>query len=444
MEDLVCLLVEELYGEHPKTLVNQLQQRNGQTLKQLQTSCNLTYGDVRNAVVMLIQQNIIYSDDSDPPKYTLSTSEVLARNRFARYVQHIGLRFGLPEVAEELLENGSMTIEQIEEKLLGSFRRAEVDGLKQKLSQMVECEYLVPLDAKPELEQPRTPAKRGRTAKTPKARKLLKTNDEEAEPTTTAALPVRVSTAGTYYRLNFSLLNKEFYSSIISTLVSYKLNVQCAVIAETLYKDYTPKGMHIEELLTKLPENPKLNKSSVKSFLERMQEDSGEFVIAKASDVYALNLAKIRTLLKQKTVHKIVRNRFGDYYERVFRVLSTKGLLDDRSVATLTLLPNKEARVCLNELVEAGFVYVQEVHNEVFYGVKLDEVTQLLADSISTSIINLRLRLKSEMDEAFDLTRRSSLNNEELLKLEQYKQTEAKVESALSELDKMSLILAEN
>jgi transcription initiation factor IIE alpha subunit len=444
MEDLVCLIVEELYGEHPKAIVQTLLQRNGQTLKQIQTSTALAFAEVRNAVVLLIQQNVVHNDEADPPKYTLVTSEVLARNRFAKYVQHIGLRFGLPEVAEEFLENGSMTLEQIEEKLSNSFRRTEVQDLKVKLAQMVDTEYLVHLDSKPELEQPRVPAKRGRTAKPSRAKKFLKTNEEAAEPTTSAALPKRVSSAGTYYRLNFSLLNKEFYSSLLSSLVGYKLNVQCAVIAETLYKDYSAKGMHIDELVSKLPATPKMTKATVKSFLERMQEDSGEFVIAKSSEVYALNLARLRTLLKQKTVHKIVRNRFGDYYERVFRVLCSKGLLDDRSVAVMTLLPAKEARVCLNGLVEAGFVYVQELHGEVFFGVMLEDVTQLLADSISTSVINLRLRLKSEMEEALDLMRRSSLNNEERLKLEQYKQTEAKVESALAELDRMSLILAEN
>lgn len=444
MEDLVCLLVEELYGEHPKALVYQLLQRNSQTLKQLQHSTSLAFQDIRNAIVMLIQQNLVHSDDSEPHKYTLATSEVLARNRFAKYVQHFGSLFGLPEVAEELLENGSLTLEQIEEKLQGSFRRSEVDSLKQKLADMVETEYLVPLDSRPVVEPPKAPVKRTRPAKSARARKFLKTNEEEAVPVRQPLQSANVSAAGTYYRLNFALLNKEFYSNIISTLVGFKLNAQCAAIAEALYKDYTPKGMSLEDLLTKLPQSPKMNKASVKNFLDRMQEDSGEFVVAKATDVYALNLARIRTMLKQKTVHKIVRSRFGDYYERVFRVLCTKGLLDDRSVAVLTLLPGKEARVCLNELVEAGFVYVQEVQSEVFYGVKLDDVTQLLTDSISTSIINLRLRLKSEMDQAFDLTRRSSLNNEELAKLDQYKQTEAKVESALAELDRMSLILAEN
>lgn len=444
MEDLVCLIIEELYGDHSKIVAQHLLQRNSQTLKQLLTNCSLTEAEARSAVVVLIQQNIVHCDNSDPPKYTLTPQEVLARVRFAKYIQHFDLRFGLPEVAEELLENGSMTLDQIEEKLLGSFRRAEASSLKTKLTQMVECSYLIPLDSKPELEQPRAPAKRRRSAKTAKPKKFMKSNACVAEPTTSSALPERASTSGTYYRLNFSHLNKEFYSAVLSSLVSHYLNVQCALIAETLYKDYNPKGMHIDELLSKLPENFKLAKASVKIYLDRMHDSSNEFVIAKATDVYALNLLKIRALLRQKTVYKIVRNRFGDYYERIFRILVSKGQLDERGVAVLALLPANEAKNYLNELVESGFVYLQEVHNETSYGVRLDEVAQLITDSISSSIVNLKIRLKGEMDEAFELARQSSLTNEEQAKLEQYKQTESKVENALNELDRMSLILAEN
>ena len=56
------------------------------------------------------------------------------------------------------------------------------------------------------------------------------------------------------------------------------------------------------------------------------------------------------------TLEKIVEGRFGSLHARVFRVLCTKGALDDKSISDMTLLPIKETRVSVNEMFAGGIV----------------------------------------------------------------------------------------
>jgi hypothetical protein len=60
MEDLVCLIVEELYGEHPKAIVQNLLQRTDS-----QARPAVLWPLLKLAVVLLIQQFIVHNDETD-------------------------------------------------------------------------------------------------------------------------------------------------------------------------------------------------------------------------------------------------------------------------------------------------------------------------------------------------------------------------------------------
>ena len=106
-------------------------------------------------------------------------------------------------------------------------------------------------------------------------------------------------------------------------------------------------------------------------------------------------------------MERIVQGKFGDYASRVFRILTNKGLLDDKTISDLTLLPLQETNICINELFVAGFVYSKSVGtSQMFYGVKIEEVKDDILKQSYRSLHNLKIKLASEMDEVWGLFQR--------------------------------------
>ena len=75
------------------------------------------------------------------------------------------------------------------------------------------------------------------------------------------------------------------------------------------------------------------------------------------------------------------------------------------------------------------------------YGVKAEEVKEDILKQCYRSIYNLKIKLSSEMDEVWSLVQRIGfLSSEEKLMLERYKHIEARIESAILELDRTIMI----
>lgn len=67
-----------------------------------------------------------------------------------------------------------------------------------------------------------------------------------------------------------------------------------------------------------------------------------------------------QTLITE-TIAQIISNRYGPLSGRLTRILSTRGKLDEKTLCSLSLIPQKELRIRLSALQKAGLLELQEV-----------------------------------------------------------------------------------
>lgn len=64
-------------------------------------------------------------------------------------------------------------------------------------------------------------------------------------------------------------------------------------------------------------------------------------------------------MLCQATLESVVRERFGSKPLRLFRLLLTKRLLEQKQLTDMALIPNKESKEMLYSLLAENFVSLQ-------------------------------------------------------------------------------------
>lgn len=76
---------------------------------------------------------------------------------------------------------------------------------------------------------------------------------------------------------------------------------------------------------------------------------------------WRVNFPALVRWLQRNEVESVINTRFGSVSTRIVRMLSAKGRLDEKQVATFSFLRQKDIRSILTEMHEAGFVEAQEV-----------------------------------------------------------------------------------
>ena len=440
MEDLISILVEELYGADPSKVARNLHIRKKSSFKSLLDATGLDDQSLRNALVILIQQQLVSYEDFPKQVYSLIDSEVLLRIRYPRYIRCLYARYGEYCPIEDVLENGCCSIAQ----LLDSARECwdSTDPTNNIIRDMISSDYLLPLDRRAECKDSidTTPNKK----KAGEPRKKLKLTMPSETIVSTAVPPSRTENFANgeqYYRLNFAKLNRELVAEMVSSLVSSKTNLNCAVIAENMYK-LGYRGVTRSEIAAALPVLPKISLQVLEVSLELLENK--EIVLRESENTWKLNLPLITNILCNSALEQVILGRFGDYSTRVFRILCNKGSLDDKTISELTLLPLRETHISLNELFTAGFVYKRAMGvAQEFYGIKVEEVKQEICTQSYRSVFNLKVKLNSEMEEVWGLIQRVGfLSSEEKQALEKYKHIESRIESAILELDRTIMIFS--
>ncbi|OMJ71434.1 hypothetical protein SteCoe_30369 [Stentor coeruleus] len=437
MEELIFLIVQELYGEDPAHVAKALYIRNKSTLKQLQTFLHINDQALRNAIIILMQQLIVSFIEAPKIVYMLNEQEVLQRIRYPRYIRLINMKYGEDSCIEDLLENGCCSINQLIESAKELHRNP--DSVGYILREMIHHDYMLPVDRRCELKtsSENNQKKQGKPTKKVKIENLI-------APILSTALPKNKSEVSAekeiYYRLNANKLNKEMQSELIGGFVSSKLNMNCSIIAEVMFK-LGYRSVTRQEILAGLPASPKISNQILDSCLEMLEKAD---LIEKDTEIsWKLNLHKIHNTLIAFTIEKILQGKFGGYSSRVFRILFNKGLLDEKTISELSLLPLKDTNISLNELFSSGFIYAKTVGNsQMYYGVKIEEIRDDVLKQCYKSVHNLKIKLSSEMEEVWGLAQRAGfLTSEERQTIERYNHIESRIESAILELDRTILLL---
>ncbi|KAI9823329.1 MAG: RNA polymerase III subunit C82 [Thelocarpon impressellum] len=102
----------------------------------------------------------------------------------------------------------------------------------------------------------------------------------------------------------------------------------------------------------------------LKQHLQLLAEDSYHFIKLVGHTglgEWRVDFRALVGILRQLELESIITERFGGSALRLVRILSEKGKLDEKQMSNLALIKQKEIRVTLTAMHEAGFLELQEV-----------------------------------------------------------------------------------
>lgn len=82
-------------------------------------------------------------------------------------------------------------------------------------------------------------------------------------------------------------------SEIVGNLVGNRLNNHCKIIIETVFKLGYDRPHFVTDILTSLPESPRMDQGTFVRSLKLLVDDTSEFLISTEQDIYSINFPKI-------------------------------------------------------------------------------------------------------------------------------------------------------
>lgn len=102
----------------------------------------------------------------------------------------------------------------------------------------------------------------------------------------------------------------------------------------------------------------------VQGYVDLLRADQAGFVMTRdelGANQYSVNFKKLRETMKRQLLEGLVIDKFGVASCRIIRILLDKGKLDDSQIQKISMLPAKDVRHKLDNLLAAGLVEIQVI-----------------------------------------------------------------------------------
>ncbi|CAG8530705.1 3419_t:CDS:2, partial [Ambispora leptoticha] len=100
----------------------------------------------------------------------------------------------------------------------------------------------------------------------------------------------------------------------------------------------------------------------VDQYLQLLAEDEAKFIRKKDSTAsYSVRYKELCQKMKQRKLETYLQEKYGSESVRIMRILTTKGKLDEKNIASFALMGQPETRKLVDQLFVGGFVELQEV-----------------------------------------------------------------------------------
>eukprot|EP01116_Phalansterium_solitarium_P006619 TRINITY_DN18949_c0_g1_i1.p1 TRINITY_DN18949_c0_g1~~TRINITY_DN18949_c0_g1_i1.p1 ORF type:complete len:550 (+),score=174.35 TRINITY_DN18949_c0_g1_i1:485-2134(+) len=211
---------------------------------------------------------------------------------------------------------------------------------------------------------------------------------------------------------------------------------------------------------------PELSIEAIVKYLDTFSKANPRIVTKGAGEPrtcpYEIDLASISRAMKQRLCESIITQKFGELGARIVRVLLAKKQLEQKKIADIAMIPQKEAREIMYKMITANYIRVQEVPKTAAHlpsmtiflcYVPYDEVIRLECTEIYKSMHNLKLRtahhnktyadLLQRADEASALSREAydALPESDKRTIEQLQLMEQQIELTVLRMDDSLLVL---
>ncbi|EGN96168.1 hypothetical protein SERLA73DRAFT_94223 [Serpula lacrymans var. lacrymans S7.3] len=421
---LCVQIIHSHFGPLTASVASALLTRGRLPLLQLVRYTSLKPRTVRAAVLILVQQNILWHAHSEEEGEVLevNTKECLMRLRFGRFVWQAEQVFGkaAAEIVQLILDHGKLRPVDIVAQL-SIYDPKSSSMYSQALHKLVTASYLKPStilshnsprdkriryegEEKAKISGFPT-AKELREAKETAAARL-KREEEEAEKIGLKRKPKEQSSNRSnkrkavdeevfvddevYFRVNFDKFNIHIRNKIIELAVKERFNSSAALVMRAALKATEAKqvssasvrsdptsiagiSMHVDDaddlasgLVTSSKKAPVA--SLVKNYLGLLSSADNPTPSGQAAAFVSLSDNKVHVefdvvnkRLRRRVLEAVTRERHGDDGVRILRLLLDTGKMDEKQVSKVAMMANKDARPLLSALSTDSLISIQEV-----------------------------------------------------------------------------------
>ena len=340
-------------------------------------STELSSKVVKEALFVLIQHSLVlYNCNSNPNSilalYRLDTDAILSRVAFGQVVARVEEKFSI-EAADLLLEiivAGRLKASSVlikEDALKCLLKEGIIEVVTSEMGQF-SYDSLVPLSSDKRKLDEEILFPSGNVKKL----KVSPSSESSASPRETF---IRFKSKEAIFRFIFIEKVVEF--------VTRRLNTSAGVIVENILNLGNDSNdplitFNTFQLSQQLPKDLKfpleeggpngnsskgLTASPLLQYLHLLVQNF-DFIQAQSSlgaNAFAFNVTKAIRHLRLMLIESFIRARFGLPSARIFKILLSKKMFEERQIAKVAMITSKEVRERLYALLKVGLVHLQEV-----------------------------------------------------------------------------------
>lgn len=420
---LCVQIVRSHFGPLTANVASALLTRGRLSLSQLIRYTMMKPRTVRAAIVVLVQQNILWHSNTEEEGEMLefNTLECLMRLRFGRFVWQAEQLFGPSgaEIVQLILDHGKLQPPDIISRL--SIHNPKSSGLySQTLYKLISGAHLKPstllshhsprdkrikyeAEEKAKISGFPTAKELREAQETAEAR--LKREEEEAESVGLKRKPKDLISHrsskkktteedmvddGVYFRVNFDKFNTYIRNKLIEMAAGERFNRSATLVMRATLKATETRQKSVsdarsdptstaaiamlisddDDLSTGLVTSTKKASSAslVKDYLGLMSAVDNPTPAGKAASFISLTDNKVYVefeivskRLRRRVLEAVARERHGDDGVRIVRLLLDIGKMDEKQIAKVAMMPNNVVRPLLAALSSDFLISTQEV-----------------------------------------------------------------------------------
>ncbi|KAJ3087085.1 DNA-directed RNA polymerase III subunit RPC3 [Quaeritorhiza haematococci] len=483
-QNLCAAIIREHFGEIAENVCSTLVQKGRQNLGSIVTATKLPVRQVRESLFILVQHHCVrYANTAEGSRmifhYLAQIPEILQRDRFPLFVRIAEERFGeLGAICvRELLYHGRLNFPTLCENAKSNTTKASSTSFLSDLdmedvfTQMVEERFIIRTeytdavsDVDKILQEEAEAIAKSSTPLTPqevaKLRKKLaadrQASYDEKQSTGSKRKIVydfeegprqkaKEDTVGEtkYFRVNYERFLLHCRTESMAELATIRINPSAGEIIRQMMRHCEAKlrGCQIEEksvpitqtlLSTLINKNISLNvegaymNSALTEYMETLTVTDVPFLSKddlRGGGLYTVNILfiAVTNYMRMRLITSVIQEKFGTVALRIWRLLHTKGKLDERQIAKLSMVPVKLAREALYNLLNSHLVILQDVpktadHSAArtffLWGVSVTQSVETLTAECYKILTNLKHRRIKELEKRATL--REKLQREDV------------------------------
>ncbi|GAB0090570.1 DNA-directed RNA polymerase III subunit RPC3 [Sergentomyia squamirostris] len=410
---LCSVILEQHFGANVQKIGDNLFVCS-KSLKGLMKSTSLTKNEVSQALAVLLKFRLAKFEMNQGKTfadYSLIPENVLLIVRYPRYIYYMQSKHGhiAALLVEELLRAGCETASNLITKSVQNaeskernaviehrdiffvliqqnfFIRAIVGDKAEELTEMIQQNPML-LFQKPEVD----------------VQELLQLQEGKIIPTT--------QDAGIFWYVNFEKFHQHFRDAVLYQAIERKINAN----ASECFR-YFLQSMYLRTDPWKLSSNP-IPFGEIRNFCEKQSNnlellrfleqyisvivDDPLSMLTKYSETgggqYVVQMKKVFEQLAWICIENVIMEKFGSKAARIFRVVRTKGDIEQETIQKEAMIPSKEAKQLTYRLQEEHFLQIKKVGNSsagpakfyIYFYVDQTQIVKLLVETCYKAIFN--------------------------------------------------------